>query len=147
MYQPVIVERTFPFAAAIIWKALTDKSEMKKWYFDLQEFKAEVGFAFQFSAGGKDPNQQFLHLCTITAVVPEKKLAYSWRYDGYPGDSLVTFELLEEGNSQTRLRVTHSGLETFPQTPELARNNFLEGWTHIINIGLKEYLDELSQRM
>ena len=26
-------------------------------------------------------------------MVPAKKIAYTWRYDGFPGDSTVTFEL------------------------------------------------------
>ncbi|HSH18897.1 MAG TPA: hypothetical protein VLA03_00500 [Draconibacterium sp.] len=30
------------------WKAITVKEEMKKWYFDLEEFIPEVGFEFSF---------------------------------------------------------------------------------------------------
>ena len=48
-----------------------NKNEMKKWYFDLAEFKAEVGFKFQFSGG--PPEKQYLHLCEVTEIIPEKK--------------------------------------------------------------------------
>jgi len=73
--------------------------------------------------------------------VEGKKISYSWRYDGYEGSSLVTFELFDEGG-KTRVKLTHSGLETFPASnPDLAAGNFLEGWTMIIGKSLKEYLE------
>ena len=34
-----------------VWTAITDKTWMKQWYFDLQEFKPEVGFTFEFVGG------------------------------------------------------------------------------------------------
>ncbi len=40
-----------------------------------------------------------------------EKLQYSWRYDGYEGNSFVTFELFAEGD-KTRVKLTHEGLET-----------------------------------
>jgi len=113
---------------------------MKKWYFDLAEFKAEKGFRFEFTAG-EEGGKQFLHLCEITEVVPPKKLTYSWRYDGYAGNSFVTFELFEQ-EDKTLLRLTHEGIETFPQdTSDFAKENFAEGWNQSINISLKEYLE------
>lgn len=137
--KPIIVERVFNAPVSKVWKAITDKAEMKNWYFDLAEFKPEVGFKFQFM-GGTEENQ-YLHLCEITDVVPEKKLTYSWRYDGYEGNSFVTFELFEEGN-QTRLKLTHRGLESFSDNPDFAKSNFEDGWDQIINTSLKNYLAE-----
>ncbi|MCL4540124.1 MAG: hypothetical protein M1378_11115 [Bacteroidetes bacterium] len=32
-------------------------------------------------------------------MVPQKKLAYSWRYEGHEGNSRVTFELFPKGNN------------------------------------------------
>jgi uncharacterized protein YndB with AHSA1/START domain len=138
--EPVIIERTLNAPIVKVWEAITNKDEMKKWYFNIKEFKPEVGFEFQFEAIGKE-NKRFLHLCKITEVVIGKKLAYTWRYDGYEGNSIVTFELFEEGN-KTRLKLTHTGLETFPQTSDFARQNFVEGWTHIIGIALKGFVEK-----
>ena len=59
----LVIENTYPVAATKVWKALTDKNQMKLWYFDLPEFKPEVGFEFQFY-GGKDENNQYLHKCS-----------------------------------------------------------------------------------
>jgi uncharacterized protein YndB with AHSA1/START domain len=136
--EPLVIERSFDAPVETVWKAITDKVQMKEWYFDLPEFKPEVGFEFRFSAG-KD-EKKYLHLCKITEVITNKKLAYSWRYDGYEGNSFVTFELFAQGN-KTRLRLTHEGLETFPKSnPDLAKENFFQGWTSIIGTSLKEFL-------
>ncbi len=134
----VQLERTFDAPVSVIWKALTDKNEMKKWYFDLEEFKPEVGFKFSFLAG-KDCDNQFLHLCEVTEVIPEQKLTYSWAYDGYPGLSHVTFELTPEAG-KTHFKLTHLGLETFPQTEALAISNFRAGWSSFINNKLEQYV-------
>jgi len=138
--QPIVVEQILNAPPAKVWKAITDKNEMKNWYFDLTEFRAESGFKFQFF-GGPSPERQYLHLCQITEAIPEKKLTYNWRYEGYSGNSIVTFEMFEQEN-KTLLKLTHTGLETFPkENPDLAKENFMEGWNHIIHTTLKEYFE------
>lgn len=137
--EAVVVEKSYNAPVTKVWEALTDNAKMKQWYFNIPEFKPEVGFEFQFSAG--DRNVTYLHLCVVKEVLPFKKLAYSWRYDGYPGDSLVTFELFEEGTG-SRVRVTHTGFETFPAAETFAPANFNKGWTHILNNGLKNFVDK-----
>jgi len=140
--QPIIIERTFHAPVSVVWEALTNKDKMKAWYFDVPEFKPVPGLKFQFYAG--DEKKQYLHLCEVTEVIVEKKVQYSWRYDGYRGESRVTFELFEEGE-KTKLRLTHEGLETFPDTnPDLAKARFVEGWTYLINTSLVGYLHSLK---
>ena len=46
--KAVVIERTFNAPVPRVWKALTDVEEMRRWYFDLKEFKPEVGFEFEF---------------------------------------------------------------------------------------------------
>lgn len=138
------IERMFNAPVAKVWTAITDKEQMKHWYFDLGDFKPVVGFEFQFTGEGKE-GEKYLHLCEITDVVPGKKLAYSWRYNNLEGNSLLTFELFEEG-SNTRLKLTHEGLETFTTNgPDFAKESFSEGWTHIIGTGLPQYLEKNNQ--
>ncbi|MDP9047972.1 MAG: SRPBCC domain-containing protein [Bacteroidota bacterium] len=137
--EPVIVEKTYNAPIQKVWDALTQKDQMRQWYFELEEFKPEVGFEFRFYGGTKD--RQYLHICKITEVIPGKKLAHSWRYDGHPGDSFVTFELFADGD-KTRLKLTHTGLETFPSEPDFARSNFNEGWNYLIGKALPEYLEK-----
>ena len=124
----------------MIWTALTDVQEMKQWYFDLPEFRAEKGCHFSFYGGTEE--KQFLHLCEVTEVVPGEKLSYTWRYDGYPGNTLVSFQLQEEA-THTRVVLTHTGLESFPaDVPEFAAANFEAGWNHIIGQSLRHYLEQ-----
>lgn len=139
--EAIVVERVFATSAEALWRALTDKDEMKKWYFDLPEFKAEVGFRFTFP-GGPSPERQYVHLCEVKEVVPGTKLSYSWRYEGYAGDSLVSFELFPQGD-KTLLRLTHSELHTFPSdNPDLAKHNFETGWNAIVNQSLLGYVEK-----
>lgn len=136
----ITIERLFAIPSTKVWKALTDKKEMKQWYFDLDHFKAQKGFVFEFS-GGPSPEKQYIHHCEITEVVPQKKLSYSWRYVSYPGNSLVSFDL-DERDGGTLLRLTHSGLGSFgDDNPDFASANFEEGWNQIIHGSLKEYLE------
>jgi uncharacterized protein YndB with AHSA1/START domain len=138
--QPVVIERTIDAPVSRVWDALTQNEQMKKWYFNLADFIPVVGFEFQFTGTSKE-NKEYMHRCTITELVPLKKLAYSWRYDGYPGNSLVTFELFEEGK-KTRLKLTHAGIESFSGGgPDFAKENFAEGWTYIVDKSLKSYLE------
>jgi uncharacterized protein YndB with AHSA1/START domain len=123
-----------------VWRAITAKDEMRHWYFDLQEFKPEEGFRFEFP-GGPSPDKQYQHLCEVTEVIPFKKVTYSWKYEGYEGNSFVSFELFDKGE-KTLLRLTHEGLESFPKdNSDLAAENFAEGWDQIINKNLKKYLE------
>jgi uncharacterized protein YndB with AHSA1/START domain len=135
----LVVERTYDAPVSKVWQALTNKEDIKQWSFDIKEFKPQVGFEFQFLA--EKDGVKFDHRCKIIEVAKEKKLAYSWRYEGYEGNSLVTFEIFNEGN-KTRLRLTHKGLETFPKNPNFAKKNFEEGWTMIIGKNLKEFVEK-----
>ena len=138
MSTTVIIERLFNAPVQQVWKAITDKEQMKRWYFDLSDFKPEIGFEFSFPGQGHK-GEQYLHLCTVKEVVVEKKLAYSWTYKDQPGYSVVTFELIPEQGG-TRVKLTHQGIETFPAHPDFAKESFTEGWTYIIGTALNEFL-------
>jgi len=138
--QPFVIERTYNAPISKVWSAITDHNKMKEWYFTLEDFKPEVGFKFTFEGGSKE--KTYIHLCEVTEVIPEKKLTHSWVYKDYPGESYVTWELFDEGD-KTRLKLTHTGLETFPQdNKDFAKESFTKGWTHITGTSLKEYLEK-----
>jgi uncharacterized protein YndB with AHSA1/START domain len=139
--EAVVVERTFDAPVATVWQALTDVEQMRQWYFDLKEFKPEVGFEFEFVV--EHEGNSYHHFCRVTEVVPQKRIAYTWRYKGEPGDSLVTIELSTEGE-ETHLKLTHSGIESFPKTPAYARENFEAGWTAIIGTELKQFVEKTN---
>jgi uncharacterized protein YndB with AHSA1/START domain len=141
--NPIVIEKVYNAPIQKVWKAITDKDEMKKWYFDLSEFKAEPGFEFQFSGQGRE-GEKYLHMCKIIDVIYGKKISYSWRYDNYKGNSVVTFELSEEGD-KTRLKLTHKGVESFKQNgPDFAVESFTQGWTELIGNLLKNYVEKAN---
>ena len=136
----LVFERTYDASIKKVWKAITDKNQMKEWYFDLEEFKAEPGFEFSF-VGGKD-GKKYLHKCKVVEANPVTKLSYTWSYDGYPGTSLVTFDLAELPGTKTKLTLTHSGLDNFPKNePDLAAESFSEGWTYITGTSLRDFVE------
>ena len=73
--EAVVIERTFNAPIARVWKAITDVEEMRRWYFELKEFKPEVGFEFEFTV--EHEGMKYHHLCKITEVVPREKLAHT----------------------------------------------------------------------
>jgi len=139
--EAVVVERTLDAPVARVWKALTDVDQMRQWYFDLKEFRPDVGFEFGFVV--EHEGNTYDHRCKVTEVIPQRKIAYTWRYEGHKGNSLVTIELAPDGD-KTRLKLTHTGLDTFPRTQAFARENFEEGWTQSIDRELKEFVERDS---
>lgn len=139
--KPLIVERSYNAPIERVWKAITDKDQMKEWYFELEEFKPEKGFKFRFTGG--DENVQYLHECEVIVVDPPNKLSYSWTYPELSGYSVVTFELFSEGATKTRLRLSHDGIESFPKDdPNFAVASFTKGWNDIIGELLKKYVEQ-----
>lgn len=138
--EPIVVEQTFDASIDAVWKAITEIDRMRQWYFEnIPSFKPEVGFETQFNVQSQDRN--FPHMWKVTEVVPGKMITYNWKYDNYPGDSFVTFELFEQDNL-TKLRLTVTILEDFPEDiPEFRRESCIGGWTYFIKERLKEFLE------
>ncbi len=135
----LIIEQEFNAPIALVWRAITEKELMKKWYFDIADFKLEIGTKFHFEGGKED--RCYAHICEILDIIPFQKLKYSWKYEGYSGISFVTFELFPIGNN-TKLKLTHEGIESFPRdNPDLVRDNFIGGWKFLIHESLKDYLE------
>lgn len=139
--QPFTIERSYNAPVSKVWKAITDKNDMKQWYFDLSDFKAEPGFKFSFNGKGRK-GETYVHLCELKEVVFEKKLSYSWTYEGLPGYTLVTFELFKEGD-KTRVKLTHEGIESLAGNgPDFAKESFAEGWTQLIGTLLGNFVEK-----
>jgi len=139
--EPLVVERIYDAPLSLVWNAITDLHALREWFFDLSDFHASVGFRFQFAGKGRK-GESYLHLCEVTEVVFQRRLSFTWRYDGYDGNSVVTFEL-SRMDGGTKVKVTHEGLESFPVTnPDFAPESFLEGWTMLIGSLLKGFVEK-----
>jgi uncharacterized protein YndB with AHSA1/START domain len=133
----LVIERVFQAPQELVWKAITETEALRQWFFPLDEFRPEVGFEFEFTV--EHEGKVYRHLCTVTEVVPGERLSYTWRYDRYEGDSLVTLELTPEGEG-TKVVLRHAGLKSFPELPDFARESFHAGWTWLVGSALNEYL-------
>jgi len=138
---PIVVEQVFNQPIEKVWKAITELSEMKKWFFDnIESFKPVVGFETRFVV--QNEGRIFPHLWKLTAVEPLKKITYDWRYEGYSGKALVMFELINI-EAQTKLKLTHTVIEDFTDDiPEFKRESGVAGWNFFIKKSLHQYLSE-----
>ncbi len=138
--EPIVVEQIFNAPISVVWKAITDPDQMRRWFFEtMTNFEPAVGFQTQFNVRVED--QDYPHQWKVTDVVPEKRIVYDWRYGGYPGDSSVTWELSETPHG-TKLTLTHKGIETFPQDdPMFSRESGQAGWGYFLHESLKAFLE------
>lgn len=138
--EPIVVEQTFKVSTQELWAAITQLKQMRLWFFEnIPAFAPQVGFETQFSV--KSEERSFLHMWKILEVSSPSKIVYSWKYKEYPGEGIVTFELVEEEDG-SKLILTNEGLHTFPQdVPEFKRESCLGGWNYFIRERLKDYLE------
>lgn len=139
-YEPIVVEQLFEATYKEVWIAITDIDVMRKWYFsNISSFSPKVGFETKFVVQVED--RVFPHQWKVTEVQPQKKITYEWTFEGYSGRGVSQFDLFESGK-KTRLRLTFTVLENFPDTiPEFKRESGLEGWNYFIKESLKRYLE------
>lgn len=142
--NPIVVEQIFNRSIEDVWEAITVRDKMIQWFFNnIPSFEPRVGFETRFVIQVED--RIFPHLWKLTEVVPLKKITYDWRYEGYAGSTLVTFELFEEGK-QTKLRLTDTLLENFTdRIPEFKRESGSDGWNYFIKKNLKQYLEKTKE--
>ncbi|WP_300603076.1 SRPBCC domain-containing protein [Niabella sp.] len=138
--QTVTHEETYNAPVEKVWLALTDKDQMKSWYFNIPDFRHEVGSSFEFYESEK---KEFLHRCTITEIVPLQKFQHTWTHpEQSKGISLLTWELFPEGD-QTRVLLTHSGIEQLADGgAAFAKENYEQGWNEIMGRSLRGFLEQ-----
>lgn len=138
MHAPLIQEEFYSSPIRRVWQALTVEGAMRDWYFpQLISFKPEVGSDFVFSNDGSPYQKQW----RVSRVEQGRLLAHSWVYKGFSGESEVVFELFEAGK-ETRLKLSHFGLESFPDNPHFKRERFENGWEQILGVSLRNYLSK-----
>ena len=140
MSEPIRVEQVLDASVDEVWAAITELEQMRQWFFEnIPAFEPVVGFETQFNVVAE--TRSFMHLWRVTEVVPKKRIVQRWQFQGYPGESLVAFELSPINAQQTELRVTADGVDTFPQdVPEFRRESGVQGWNYFIKDQLYRYL-------
>lgn len=140
--ETIVIEQTYNASIETVWNAITDEDQMRKWFFEqMTEFQPEVGFETEFNVHHEGTD--YLHQWKVTEVVPMRRISYTWSYGGFPGDSLVTWEL-SGASAGTKLLFTHTGRETIQGDPIFSRENCEAGWKYFIHESLKAFLDQTS---
>ncbi|CEJ68811.1 hypothetical protein BN1195_01102 [Chryseobacterium oranimense G311] len=141
MSKPITIRYKINAPLEKVWNALTDKNEMKSWYFDIRDFVLETGKEFNFYEPGEA--KKYHHQCRILEIVPNRKLKHTWSYPEFSDAvTTVTWELQEEG-SGTLVTLTHDNIEGFDGLGEnFSRKSFTEGWNGIIGQSMKNYLEK-----
>ncbi|MCS4300824.1 SRPBCC domain-containing protein [Chryseobacterium sp. BIGb0232] len=141
MNTPITVQYKINVPIEKVWTALTDKNEMKSWYFDIQDFEPELGNVFNFYEPGGE--NKYHHQGEILEIISHKKLKHTWAYPDFSDQkTTVIWELQSEDNG-TLVTLTHEGIENFKDLGEgFSRKNFTGGWNAILGQSLKEYLEK-----
>jgi 8-oxo-dGTP diphosphatase len=142
--EPIIVNQKFNVSKETLWKAITDKEQMRQWFFEqMNDFNAEIGFETKFIVNFN--GLKFTHVWKIEEIIPHKKIVYNWRYKEYDGEARVKFELFDYGE-KTILRLTNSVINAFPPNIEaFTRKSTEEGWRYFIKESLKIHLNQKSK--
>ncbi len=138
--ESIIVEHELSATPDVVWQAITSGEQMRQWFFEpMTDFQPRVGFETQFNVHCDDVD--YLHCWKVTDVVDGERIAYDWRYEGIAGESVVTWELAPSP-AGTRLKLTHAGIETFPQDdPIFSRESGQAGWEYFLQDSLPAFLD------
>ncbi|WP_276480858.1 SRPBCC family protein [Paraflavitalea pollutisoli] len=143
MAAPVVTEVVLEAPPTAVWEAITVAEKMNQWYFKIPVFKAEVGYSFKYF-GGEPGGKEYPISCKVLEVVPGSKLVHTWSYDDYPHETIVSFELFPEEEKNTRIRLSHTGLDTMPAAyPEkVSAASHQQGWDYIIGRSLRGFVEE-----
>jgi len=113
--RSVVIEREIAFPPEKIWRALTQPHLIAEWLMK-SDFKPTVDHRFKFTGdwGSVD--------CRVTAIEPNRTLAYTW--DAMGLESVVTWTLTPTGKG-THLRMEQAG---FRPDQEQAYQGAHYGW-------------------
>lgn len=141
MHDNVVVKKELHAPVEKVWQALTDKTLMKKWYFDIPDFELEVHKEFNFFEPGGENKYQ--HRGEILEIIPQEKLKYTWSYPELSKDKSIVKWDLEKDGDQTWVKITHKGLENFKHLgTDFQKESFNNGWTEILGKNLKEFVEK-----
>lgn len=140
MNDTITVVQIFNQPLEKVWSAISDASELQKWYFEIPSFELKLHHKFHFYEPGDE--KKFLHAGEIVEIQPYKKLSYTWSYPEISNETtLVNWELEPRGD-QTRLVLRHEHLDHFKLLGEgFSFENFSFGWKSIVKDSLKSYLE------
>lgn len=135
----VTVSKIFDCSIEKVWSALSIESELKMWYFPVENYEFEIGKEFTFYESCE--SKTYLHKCKFLQIIPNKLIEYTWEHPTHStGTSVVKWEF-EAMADKCKITLTHSGIETFADAGEnFSEANFEMGWKAIVGNLLRNYL-------
>jgi len=141
MEDQIVKEFTFNHKIDKVWKAISNSSEISKWFIDA-DFKAEVGYEYVFTATEEHGKTQIKG--KVLEAVPYT-LKYSWLVAESSVETYVSWNL-EEVDGGTKLTLVHSGISQLGgQSAIEAFQHFNAGWDACLAILPKYLNDEETQ--
>lgn len=141
MNENVIVKQKLNASKEKVWNALTEKSEMKKWYFDIPDFELEIHKTFNFYEPGNE--KKYHHQCEILEIIPNEKLKHTWFYPELSNQKSVVSWNLEEIEDGTLVTIVHQNLVNLKDLgKDFQKESFENGWTEILGKSLKEFVEK-----
>ena len=109
-----------------VWRAWITNASLEKWLTEKANVRAEVGGPYELFWEPKTPELASTLGCKVTAVEPQKRLAFEWRgpppyadlmnVKPFPTRCVVDFANAPEG--RTRVKLTHTGWGEGPRWTE-----------------------------
>jgi uncharacterized protein YndB with AHSA1/START domain len=115
-----------------VFKAITDPNELTHWFPDQAILESKIGGKMKFSFFKTDSEYRQMDYFpegTITEIIPNKKISYTWQEPNIPGfpNTVVTWELEKMEDNKTRLKLFHTGFK-----PDETAKKHNEGWSHFL---------------
>lgn len=124
----------FSHPPEVVWEYLTNAELMSQWLMP-NDFQPIIGYDFAFKTKPiPSLDCDGIFYCKVLAIVPNKKLTYSWKSG--PGNGVITVDSLVEWTLQpkengTELSLLHSGFKEIENFAIYAAMN--DGWLKNIN--------------
>ena len=133
------IERDYDALPARVWDALTDRSELARWFWPPRlatsaETDPRSGGRYRIASDVGEMAAEGEY----RVFAPPEHLAFTWRWDGEDDETLVTIDLRPTG-AGTHLRLLHDG---FPDGE--TRDVHAQGWQDCLErlpVHLAERLD------
>lgn len=127
--EKLVIRRRFKAPVERVYAAWTEPAQMKRWFapgdmsVPIAEADVRVGgrYRVQMSEGG---GGEFHTIGGVyREVVPNRRLVFTWQWEGSDLETLVTIELEALSADETQLTLTHEGFDS-----EDTRNKHGQGW-------------------
>jgi len=141
MHENVIVIQRVNAPVEKVWSAITNKAQMKEWYYDIPDFELGLHNEFNFyEPGGAN---KYHHQGEILEVIPNEKFKYSWSYPEISKERTIVKWELEKRGDETEITLTHKGLENLDHLGEdFQMESFEKGWLGIVGHRLKAFVEK-----